>query len=65
MFFLIIRLVEDVLKTSWKIKNCYAEDVFKTSWKTRNDCWDVPKPNFYNTSFMFSQIQIKREQNHR
>ena len=22
-----------VLKTSWKMKNCYAEDVFKTSWR--------------------------------
>ena len=48
-----------LLKMSWKIKNCYAEDVFKTSWKTRNDCWDVPKPNFYNTNFMFLQIEIK------
>ena len=35
-----IRL-EDVLKTSWKTKNCYAEDVLKTSWKTRNVCWDT------------------------
>ena len=24
-------LSQDVLKTSWKTKNCYAEDVFKTS----------------------------------
>ena len=35
-----IRL-EDVLKTSWKTKNCYAEDVLKRSWKTRNVCWDT------------------------
>ena len=27
-----IRL-EDVLKTSWKTKNCYAEDILKTSWR--------------------------------
>ena len=25
--------LEDVLKTSWKMKNCYAEDVLKTSWR--------------------------------
>ena len=25
--------LEDVLKTSWKTKNCYAEDVLKTSWR--------------------------------
>ena len=29
-------ILQDVLKTSWKTKNCYAEDVFKTSWKTKN-----------------------------
>ena len=27
-----IRL-EDLLKTSWKTKNCYAEHVLKTSWR--------------------------------
>ena len=27
----LIRHLEDVLKTSWKTKNCYAEDVLKTS----------------------------------
>ena len=27
------RRFEDVLKTSWKTKNCYAEDVLKTSWR--------------------------------
>ena len=27
------RRLEDVFKTYWKIKNCYAEDVFKTSWR--------------------------------
>ena len=27
------RRLEDVLKTSWKTKNCYAEDVLKTSWR--------------------------------
>ena len=25
------RCLQDVFKTSWKMKNCYAEDVFKTS----------------------------------
>ena len=25
--------LEDVLKTSWKTKYCYAEDVLKTSWR--------------------------------
>ena len=24
---------QDVLRTSWKTKNCYAEDVLKTSWR--------------------------------
>ena len=24
---------QDILKTSWKTKNCYAEDVFKTPWR--------------------------------
>ena len=27
------RRLEEVLKKSWKTKNCYAEDVFKTSWR--------------------------------
>ena len=27
------RRLEDVLKTSWKTKSCYAEDVLKTSWR--------------------------------
>ena len=27
------RRLEDVLKTSWKTKNCYAEDVLKMSWR--------------------------------
>ena len=40
--------VEAVLKTSWKMKNCYAEDIFKTSWKTRNVCW---------TSFDFIKLR--------
>ena len=31
-------LLENVLNTSWKIKNCYTEDFFKTSWKTKNVC---------------------------
>ena len=26
-------LSQDVLKTSWKTKNCYAKDVLKTSWR--------------------------------
>ena len=26
-------LLQDVFKTSWKTKNCYAEDVLKTSWR--------------------------------
>ena len=26
-------ILQDVLKTSWKTKNCYAEDVLKTSWR--------------------------------
>ena len=29
-----------LLKTYWKMKNCYVEDVFKTYWKRRNVCWD-------------------------
>ena len=28
-----IRRLEEVLKTSWKTKNCYAEDVFNTLWR--------------------------------
>ena len=27
------RYLEDVLKTSWKTRNCYGEDFFKTSWR--------------------------------
>ena len=27
------RRLEDVLKPSWKTKNCYAEDVLKISWR--------------------------------
>ena len=27
------RCLEDVMKTSWKTKNCYAEDILKTSWR--------------------------------
>ena len=42
-----VRRLEDVLKTSWKTKICYAEDalktssrhVFKTSWRPANVCW--------------------------
>ena len=26
-------LSQDVFKTSWKTKNCYAEDMLKTSWR--------------------------------
>ena len=26
-------LLQDVFRTSWKTKNCYAEDVLKTSWR--------------------------------
>ena len=29
--FRLLRLLKDVLKTSWKTKNCYVEDVLKTS----------------------------------
>ena len=28
-----------VMKTSWRVRNCYAEDVFKVSWKTKNVSW--------------------------
>ena len=39
--------MQDVLKTSWKTKNCYAEGVLKTSsrhvlkapWRPINVCW--------------------------
>ena len=27
------RRLQDVFKTSWKTKNCYAEDLLKTSWR--------------------------------
>ena len=30
------RRFQDVFKTSWKTKNCYAEDALKTSCNTRN-----------------------------
>ena len=37
------RRLEDVFKTSWKIRNCYAEDVFKRSSRCHeeqtNVCW--------------------------
>ena len=35
------RRLQDVLKTSWKMKNCNSEDVFKTSWEKKNICWDL------------------------
>ena len=31
--FCLPRRLEDILKTSWQMKNCYTEDVFKTSWR--------------------------------
>ena len=33
--------LQDVCKTSWKMKNCYAEDVLKTSCRPTNVCWAV------------------------
>ena len=27
------KYLQDVFKTPWKTKNCYAEDVLKTSWR--------------------------------
>ena len=27
-------ILQDVFKTSWKMKNCYAADFLKTSWRT-------------------------------
>ena len=34
-----IFLQDVVMKTSWRVKNCYAEDVLKVSWKTKNVSW--------------------------
>ena len=34
------RCLQDVFKTSWKKKNCYAEDVLKTSWRPTKVCWE-------------------------
>ena len=37
------RRLEDILKTSWKIKNCYAEDVFQTSSRRLQDVLENKK----------------------
>ena len=40
--------LQDVLKTSWKTKNCYsAEGVFKTSSRPTNVCWEIAIQNRY------------------
>ena len=50
------RCLEDLLKTSWKMKNYYAEDVFfKTYWKTKNVCW-VSRMIFFSK---INQIKTK------
>ena len=35
------RCLQDVFKTSWKTKNCYAEDMLKTSSRPTNVCLEV------------------------
>ena len=43
------RRFQDVFKTSWKTKSCYAEDILNTchedvlrkSWRPTNVCWDL------------------------
>ena len=45
--FCLPRRLQDVFKTSWKMKNCYGQDVLrlssrhvlKRSWKPTNVCW--------------------------
>ena len=50
------RCLEDLLKTSWKMKNYYAEDVFfKTYWKTKNVGW-VSRMIFFSK---INQIKTK------
>ena len=67
-------LLQDVLKTSWKTKNCYAEDVLKTSWrhvlKTSWRCLEDmswrPLKNFMETNKIFTGdicTTLKRIQN--
>ena len=49
------RRLQDVLKTSWKTKNCYAKDVLKTSWRhVLKTSWRrlVDKQNVYWNIFI-------------
>ena len=56
-----------VLKTSWKMKKCYAEDAFKTSsrlfqhiFTNRNVCWNSYwiLTRFFNVQYLLSIIGI-------
>ena len=35
--------LQDVFKTSWKTKNCYAEEVLKTCSRPANVCWEFDR----------------------
>ena len=59
------RRLEDVLKTSWKTKNCYAEDVLKTSWRhygdKQNTYWGylyLTNLNVYLTNPYFTNLYL-------
>ena len=59
------RRFEDVLKTSWKTKNCYAEDVLKTSWRhygdKQNTYWGylyLTNLNVYLTNLYFTNLYL-------
>ena len=52
-----IRL-EDLLKTSWKTKNCYAEHVLKTSWRSLGDKQNVYWEYLYLTNLNLYLINL-------
>ena len=58
-------ILQDVLKTSWKTKNCYAEDVLKTSWRhygdKQNTYWGyryLTNLNVYLTNLYFTNLYL-------
>ena len=53
------RRLEDVLKESWKTKNCYVEDVSKTSWRHFSKTYwrHVLKTSWKHVLKMYSRLK--------
>ena len=47
-------LLQDVLQSSWKTKNCYAEDVLKMSWRPLKDFMETNKKLTGDTCILIS-----------